>query len=69
MIRRGHRMDRVEEPQGQKRHQRQRIEMRIVVGGEHRGPLLRQLLAVAHGQAECDEDHRPHHDGEEQEAQ
>jgi hypothetical protein len=69
IIRRGHRVDRVEQAQGQERHQSQRVEMRIVIGGEHRRPLLRQTLAVAHGQAESDEDDGAHHDCEEQEAQ
>ena len=35
----------------------------------HRGALLRQPLAMAHVEAERDQDHRAHHDGEEQEAQ
>jgi hypothetical protein len=55
-----------QEPERHQRHDGERIEIGVVIAGEHGRSVLRQTLAVAHGQAQRDQDHRPHHHGEEQ---
>ncbi len=40
-----------------------------MVGGEHGRAVTRQALAMAYRQADRHQDHRPHHDREEDEAQ
>jgi hypothetical protein len=65
-----HRRDGAElgqEPERHQRHQRERIEIGIVIAGEHRRPVARQSLAMAHREPERDEDDRAHHDREKQE--
>jgi hypothetical protein len=67
IIHRPHRPELRQEPPRHQRHHRQRIEIRVVVAGEHGGAVLRQPLAMAHCQPKRNEDHRAHHQREEQE--
>jgi len=65
-----HRRDGTElgqEPERHERHHRQRIEIRVVIAGEHGRSGLRQSLAVAHCETKRDQDHRARDHGEEQE--
>jgi len=48
IVDRRHRPQLRQEMQRHQRHERQRIEVGVVVGGEHRRPVFREALAIAH---------------------
>jgi hypothetical protein len=64
-----HRADLGQQAQGHQRHHGKGIEIGIVVAGKHGRAVGGEPVAVAHGEAKRDQDHRAHDDGEEQEPQ